>query len=134
GWIDQRAFLNALNFCMLMPGPEAQQLATWSGYRLDGVRGAVLAGGLFILPGAVVIFALAWLAAAYGATSAPLAAIFNGLLIAVVALITHALWRIGKKALKTPLSYVIAALAFLGLMAGVTYIWIVAAAILAGLV
>src|SRR5271163_3168982 len=63
-WVDERGFLTALNFCMLLPGPEAQQLATYLGLKLHGLRGALAAGGLFVLPGAVVLFGLAWLAAA----------------------------------------------------------------------
>jgi chromate transporter len=131
--IDQRSFLGALNFCMLMPGPEAQQLATWAGYRLEGLRGAITAGGLFILPGALVMLALSWAAAAFGDSSEAAKAIFSGLLIVVVALVIHALWRIGSRTVKTPLSLVIAGLSFAALMAGVNYIWIVAGAIAAGL-
>src|SRR5271167_751305 len=65
-WIDQRSFLNGLNFCTLLPGPEAQQLATYIGWRLHGIRGGLAAGILFVLPGAFILLLLSWLAAAKG--------------------------------------------------------------------
>src|SRR5258708_6357700 len=99
-WIDQRSFLNGLNFCTLLPGPEAQQLATYIGWRLHGVRGALAAGGLFVLPGAVVLLALSWIAAAKGDTSV-VSAIFYGLKPVVIAVVAGAVWRIGRRALKT---------------------------------
>ncbi|MDX2144187.1 MAG: chromate efflux transporter [Rhodospirillaceae bacterium] len=111
-WIDTRAFLNGLNFCMLLPGPEAQQLATYIGWRLHGLRGALTAGLLFVLPGAAALFALSWLAADQG--DAPLvAAAFAGLKPVVVAIIAHAVWKIAKRALTSWPAAIIAGLAFL---------------------
>ena len=113
-WIDQPSFLTALNFCMLLPGPEAQLLATFIGLKLHGLKGALVAGVLFVIPGALVLFALAWLAAAHG-TWPPLAAMFRGLLPVVAALVAHAVWRIGTRTLRTPVAWVLAVGAFLAL-------------------
>ncbi len=110
-WIGQEAFLQALNFCMLLPGPEAQQLATYIGWKLHGLKGGAVAGILFVLPGALCLYGLAWLAAAHGDT-ALVAAIFAGLKPVVVALVLHALWRIGRKTLKTWLAGALAVGAF----------------------
>ena len=134
GWIDERAFLTALNFCMLLPGPEAQQLATYLGLKLHGLRGAAAAGVLFVLPGAVVLFGLAWLAAAHGSWP-PLQAAFKGMLPIVVALVAHAVWRIGARTLKTPAAWALAIGAFAGLgLAGIAFPLVIAAALAAGLV
>lgn len=113
-WLGEEEYLHALNYCMLLPGPEAQQLATYAGWRLHGVRGGVIAGALFVLPGAGIVFALTWLYATLGHT--PLvAALFYGIKAAVIALILEALWKVGKRALKTKGDLAIALLAFLGL-------------------
>src|SRR5581483_8403975 len=88
-WIDEERFLHALNFCMLLPGPEATQLATYCGWRLHGTRGGLAAGALFVLPGAVVLWALTWLYAAQG-NVAWVAAIFYGLKPAVTAIVAAA--------------------------------------------
>lgn len=131
-WIDQRTFLTALNFCMLLPGPEAQQLATFVGYRLHGLRGALAAGGLFVLPGALVLFGLAWLAAAHGDWP-PLAAVFKGLLPVVTALVAHAVWRIGGRILKTPAAWLLAVGAFIALqLLHLGFPWIVLIAAIVG--
>ena len=133
-WIDERTFMVALNFCMLLPGPEAQQLATYLGLKLHGLKGALAAGGLFILPGAVVLFALAWLAAAHGDWR-PLQAAFRGVLPIVVALVAHAVWRIGTRTLKTPAAWILAIAAFMGLgFVGIGFPWIIGAALLIGVV
>ena len=113
-WIGQEQFLQALNFCMLLPGPEAQQLATYIGWKLHGLRGGLAAGILFILPGALILFGLAWIAAVHGDTMA-VAAIFTGLKPVVVALVVHAVFRIGRRALKGPFAIALAALAFAAL-------------------
>ena len=132
-WIDERAFLTALNFCMLLPGPEAQQLATYLGLKLHGLRGALAAGLLFVLPGALVLFALAWLAAANGDWP-PLRAAFKGMLPIVVALVAAAVWRIGGRTLKTPTAWALAIGAFVGLgVVGLPFPWIIGAALLIGL-
>ncbi|CAO3417984.1 chromate efflux transporter [Azospirillum endophyticum] len=113
-WIDQTRFLHALNFCMLLPGPEAQQLATYIGWRQHGVRGGLVAGGLFVLPGALVLLALSWIAAAHGDTGL-VGALFDGIKPAVVAIIAAAVWRMGRRTLKGPAAVAMAAAAFLAL-------------------
>ncbi|PWC88899.1 chromate transporter [Azospirillum sp. TSH100] len=113
-WIDQTRFLHALNFCMLLPGPEAQQLATYIGWRMYGVRGGLLAGGLFVLPGALVLLALSWIAAAHGDTGL-VGALFDGIKPAVVAIIAAAVWRLGRRTLKGPPAVAMAGAAFLAL-------------------
>lgn len=113
-WLTEAEFLRALSFCMLLPGPEAMQLATFAGWRLHGVRGGLIAGGLFVLPGALVIFALAF---AYGAViDAPLVqALFLGIKATVVAIVVEAILRVAKRALKERSHWVLAGLAFLAL-------------------
>lgn len=113
-WIEEDAYLRALNFCTLLPGPEAQQLATYVGWRLHGVRGGLAAGLLFILPGALVILALSILYA-YAADLRPVAAALLGVKAAVLAIVVEALIRIGKRALNAQVKRVIAAVAFLAL-------------------
>jgi chromate transporter len=110
-WIDEQTFLRALNFCHLLPGPEAQQLATYSGWKLGGWRAGLLAGGLFVLPGAAVMLALSILyvmAAGLGWFEA----LFLGVKAAVLAIVLQALLRIAGRALKGPLSAVIALASF----------------------
>jgi len=132
-WIDERGFLTALNFCMLLPGPEAQQLATYLGLKLHGPRGALAAGALFVAPGALVLFALAWLAAAHGDWP-PLRAAFKGMLPIVFALVAHAVWRLGARTLKTPAAWGLAIGAFVALgLVGVGFPWVVGAALAIGL-
>lgn len=114
GWLTEREYLNALSFCMLLPGPEAMQIATYAGWRLHGVLGGLMAGLLFILPGALVIFALAALYALYG--DVPLiVAVFIGVKAAVVVIVIEALLRVAKRALADRAAWVLAALAFIGL-------------------
>ncbi|MDR3508883.1 MAG: chromate efflux transporter [Caulobacteraceae bacterium] len=133
-WVSETTFLTALNYCMLLPGPEAQQLATYMGLKLHGVRGALAAGVLFVLPGAGVLFALAWLAAAHG-NWPPLQAAFKGVLPIVVALVAQAVWRIGGRTLKTPAAWIAAVGAFIGLgLLKIAFPWIIAAALVLGLV
>lgn len=110
-WLDEQTYLLALNFCTLLPGPEAMQLATYSGWRLHGVKGGLAAGLLFVLPGAALILALAIVYAAYG--SVPLvSALFAGIKAAVLAIVIEALFKISKRALKDRAAYVIAGLSF----------------------
>ena len=113
-WIDEDHFLQALNFCMLLPGPEAQQLATYIGWLLNGKWGGIIAGGLFVLPSIFILWALAWLYAALGSVPS-IAAFFYGLKPAVVAIVLEAVLRIGKKSLKTRFLYSLAAAAFVGI-------------------
>lgn len=113
-WIGQETFLQALNFCMLLPGPEAQQLATYIGWKLHGLKGALTAGILFVLPGAILLYALAWIAAAHGDT-AIVGAVLTGLKPVVVALVLHAVYRIGRRTLKTCVALGLAVCAFTAL-------------------
>jgi chromate transporter len=115
-WVDEKTYLSALSFCMLLPGPEAMQLATWIGWRLHGIRGGLIAGLLFVLPGACVVLALSMVYAAYGEVPF-VAALFFGVKCAVVVVVIEALLRVSKRALKGRAQWVIAGLAFLGLFA-----------------
>ena len=130
-WIAEGRFLNALNFCMLLPGPEAQQLATYCGWMLHGTRGAIAAGGLFVLPSALLLFGLAWLYAALGALPAT-EAFFRAFEPAVVAIVLVALTHVGKRALKRPMHVVIAGLALVALTLGVPFPAVVVTAALVG--
>jgi chromate transporter len=113
-WLSEKQFLSALNFCMLLPGPEAMQLATYAGWRLHGIKGGLTAGLLFVLPGALVVLALSMLYAAFG--NLPLVeAIFFGVKAAVLAIVIEALLRVAKRALKGNVDWLIAAVAFLAL-------------------
>jgi chromate transporter len=115
-WISDARFLHALNFCTLLPGPEAQQLATYLGWLMHGVKGGVAAGLLFILPGVAVMLALSILYATLGAV--PLvAALFFGLKCAVLVLVVEALLRVARRALHGTLPWALAAAAFLALFA-----------------
>ncbi len=113
-WIGERRFLHALNFCMLLPGPEAQQLATYIGWLLHGVRGGLVAGFLFVLPGALAILALSWIYVLYGNVG-PVEALFFGLKAAVLAIIVQAVVRIGERALQSGASRALAAAAFVAI-------------------
>lgn len=131
-WISETHFMHALNFCMLLPGPEAQQLATYLGWRLHGVKGGILAGGLFVLPSVFLLLALSWVYMAGGHVGW-LAAIFHGLLGAVIAIVLEAVLRIGKKALKSPALWAVALMSFTAIyFAGVSFIWIILGAALLG--
>lgn len=110
-WISDEHFLHALNFCMLLPGPEAQQLATYLGWRLHGAKGGIAAGSLFVLPSMFVMFGLSWLFMA-GGDWPWLQGLFYGMNAAVIAVVTEAVLRIGKKALKTQALWSIAVVSF----------------------
>nr|WP_302475357.1 chromate efflux transporter [Pseudoroseomonas cervicalis] len=115
-WVGEARFLHALNFCMLLPGPEAQQLATYLGWLMHGVRGGLVAGLFFILPGVAVMLALSFLYAGFG--QVPLvAALFFGLQCAVLALVVEALVKVARRALHGALAWVLALAAFLALFA-----------------
>ena len=113
-WVSERRFLHALNFCMLLPGPEAQQLATYLGWLLHGTRGGLVAGGLFILPGFVSILFLSVLYAGYQDLPA-VEGLFFGLKAAVLAVVVEAVLRIGRRVLKNRAMVGIAALAFVAI-------------------
>lgn len=114
-WVSEADYLRALSFCMLLPGPEAMQLATWIGWRLQGVRGGLIAGGLFVLPGALVVLTLSLIYAAFGQVPI-VAALFAGVQAAVIAVVIEALLRVSKRALKSREAYWVAAGAFAGLL------------------
>jgi chromate transporter len=131
-WLGDGRFLHALNFCMLLPGPEAQQLATYIGWLMHGVRGALVAGGLFILPGVVAIMGLSWLYAAYGELGL-VSALFFGLKAAVLAIVVQAVVRLGRRALRNGAMRAIAAVSFLAIFAlQVPFPLIIAVAALTG--
>jgi chromate transporter len=130
-WIDDERYQRMLAFCMLLPGPEAQQLATYVGWRLRGWAGALIAGWLFVLPGALVVLALSWLYVSYG-TLPLVAAAFDGVKCAVVALVAEALYKIGKRALKTRAALWIAAAAFAALVLGAPFPAVIVSAGLIG--
>lgn len=113
-WLTEQQYLSALNFCMLLPGPEAMQLATYAGWRLHGVRGGLMAGLLFVLPGAFVVLILSMLYSAFG--NLPwIEAVFFGVKAAVLAIVLEALLRVARRALKGNADWLIAGLAFLAL-------------------
>lgn len=113
-WLTEQEYLRALNFCMLLPGPEAMQLATYAGWRLHGVKGGLMAGLLFVLPGAAVVLLISVLYSLYGRLPLVEAAFF-GIKAAVLAIVIEALVKVSKRALKLSTHWIIAALAFLAL-------------------
>ena len=113
-WVSESRFLHALNYCMLLPGPEAQQLSVYIGWLFHGRWGGIMAGTLFVLPGAVLLWLLSWVAVAYGHVPWVEAAIY-GLKPAVMGLVAHAVIRIGSKALKNSVMWSIAAAAFVSI-------------------
>ncbi|KKO46093.1 chromate transporter [Arsukibacterium ikkense] len=113
-WISEKRFLHALNYTMLLPGPEAQQLATYIGWLLHGKRGAFIAGGLFILPSFFILSALAWLYLAHGDVPL-LQGVLYGIKPAVTAIVLFAAWRLAKKTLHTPALAALALLALIGI-------------------
>ncbi len=113
-WLDEQSFLNALNFCMLLPGPEAMQLATFAGWRLRGISGGLIAGGLFVLPGAVVMLILSIIYVAFSGTSM-LSGVFWGVKAAILVVVVQALITLSRRALTQTQHYVISGAAFVGL-------------------
>ena len=110
-WVRHLDFMNALNICMLLPGPEAQQLATYLGWRMHGLKGALAAGVLFVAPGAAVLLALSWVAAAHGDVTW-IARAFSGLMPVVVAIVAGALWRTARRALRSTIAVAVAIAVF----------------------
>ena len=133
-WLSEKDYLAALNFCMLLPGPEAMQLATYAGWRLHGVKGGLAAGLLFVLPGAAIVLTLSMLYGAFG--NLPwIAAIFYGVKAAVLAIVIEALLRVARRALKSNVDWLIAGLAFLALFAfGLPFPLVIIAAAMLGFV
>jgi chromate transporter len=115
-WISEKRFLHALNFCMVLPGPEAQQLATYIGWLMHRTWGGIIAGGLFVLPSFFILVGLAWVYMAYGSVPA-IAGLLYGIKPAVVAIILFAAYRIGSRVLKNNVLWSISALAFVGIFA-----------------
>ncbi len=135
-WISERRFLHALNYCMLLPGPEAQQLATYIGWLLHRTRGGIAAGALFVLPSLVLLLALSWVYVRFGQVPW-VAAVFWGIKPAVVALVLQAVLRVGGRTLRTPrqapLLWLIAACSFVAIaLLDIPFPWVVGAAALAG--
>lgn len=131
-WLSEKQYLNALNFCMLLPGPEAMQLASYAGWRLHGVRGGLAAGLSFVLPGAFVMLALAIIYSIYGDVKI-VNALFLGVKAAVIVVVIEALLRVSKRALKRSSHWLIAAIAFIGIFFfNLPYPLIVIAAALVG--
>ncbi|MFZ9298756.1 MAG: chromate efflux transporter [Hylemonella sp.] len=131
-WISEKRFLHALNYCMVLPGPEAQQLATYIGWMMHRTLGGIVAGALFVLPSLFILIALSWLYIAYG--EMPLVAgLFYGIKPAVTAIVVQAAYRIGSRALKNGALWAIAGAAFVAIFAlNVPFPAIVAAAALIG--
>ena len=113
-WFAERQFLSALNFCMLLPGPEAMQLATYAGWRMHGVRGGLAAGLLFVMPGAILMLALSVIYALYGQLPA-MEVLFLGVKAAVLAIVLEALIRVARRALQTKEHWLLAGLSFAAL-------------------
>jgi len=113
-WVGESRFLHALSYCMLLPGPEAQQLATYIGWLMHRWPGAIAAGGLFVVPGIVSIMVLSWIYALYGQVPI-VAALFFGLKAAVLAIVLFAVYRVGSRALKSGAMIALAALAFIAI-------------------
>jgi len=117
-WVEEARFLHALNFCMLLPGPEATQLATYCGWLMHGVRGGLVAGVLFVLPGALAMWGLSWIYVSFGAVPA-VAGVLHGLKAAVLAILAVAVLRVGRKSLKTLIAWALAVTAGVVLALGV---------------
>ena len=115
-WISENRFLHALNYCMVLPGPEAQQLATYIGWLMHRSWGGIVAGGLFVLPSFFILVALSWVYMAFGQV-AVVAGIFYGIKPAVTAIVVSAAWRIGSRVLKNGWLWGIAAAAFVAIFA-----------------
>ena len=130
-WVPERTFVDALNFCMLLPGPEALQLAIFLGWKLHGVRGGLVAGLGFILPAILLLGVLSYIYAAHG-TLPWVAGVLFGLQAAVIALVGQALVRIGRRALRGPLHIALAVGSFIALQSGVSFPWILLVAAIAG--
>jgi len=131
-WISEKRFLHALNYCMLLPGPEATQLATYIGWMMHRTWGGIVAGGLFVLPSVFILIGLSWLYLAYGEVPA-IAGLLYGIKPAVVAIVLAAAWRIGSRALKHPALWLISIAAFCAIgIFSVPFPYVVIAAAIAG--
>jgi chromate transporter len=115
-WISEKRFLHALNYCMVLPGPEAMQLATYIGWMMHKTAGGIIAGGLFVLPSLFILIGLSWIYMAFGDVTA-VAGVLHGIKPAVTAIVLFAAWRIGSRALKNALLWSIALAAFIAIFA-----------------
>ncbi|MDI1240855.1 MAG: chromate efflux transporter [bacterium] len=132
-WISEESFLHALNFCMLLPGPEAQQLAAYNGWRLHGIKGGIAAGAFFVLPSIFFLLLLSYIYARYGHVN-EIVAVLDGFKPVVVAIVVEAVIKIGKRSLKTPVHFAIAALSFVAVQfLNLPFPLIVVAALVIGL-
>src|SRR5262245_30306156 len=113
-WISERRFLHALNYCMVLPGPEAQQLATYIGWLMHRTLGGIVAGGLFVLPSLILLIGLSWIYVAYGNVPV-VAGLLYGIKPAVTAIVLFAAYRIGSRALRNAMLWAIAAAAFIAI-------------------
>ena len=133
-WISERRFLHALNYCMLLPGPEAQQLATYIGWLMHGVKGGILAGALFVLPSLLILIALSWLYVTFGQTPV-VSGLLYGIKPTVTAIVVFAAWRIGSRVLKNGLLWTLAILAFTAIFFfNIQFPWIILGAGLIGII
>jgi chromate transporter len=133
-WISERRFLHALNYCMVLPGPEAQQLATYIGWLMHRTWGGIIAGGLFVLPSLFILIALSWIYMAYGDVPA-VAGVLYGIKPAVTAIVLFAAYRIGSRALKNAWLWAIAATAFIAIFVlRVPFAYIIMGAALIGII
>ena len=130
-WISEKRFLHALNYCMVLPGPEAQQLATYIGWLMHGTWGGIVAGGLFVLPSLGILIALSWIYVAFG-TVPLIVGILYGIKPAVTAIVLAAAWRIGGKTLKNVWLWAIAVGAFMAIFSGIPFPAIILSAGLLG--
>jgi len=130
-WISEKRFLHALNYCMILPGPEAQQLATYTGWLLHGRLGGILAGALFILPSLFILMGLAWIYMVFGQTLV-LAGIFAGIKPAVTVIVLQAAWRLGTRVLKQAVLWGVAAIAFVSAFMNVPFPLVILLAALTG--
>jgi len=133
-WISERRFLHALNYCMVLPGPEAQQLATYIGWLMHRTWGGIVAGGLFVLPSLFMLIGLSWIYMAWGDVPV-VAGLLYGIKPAIVAIVIAAAWRIGQRALKHPALWALSAAAFIAIFAfSVPFPLIVLGAALLGMI
>jgi chromate transporter len=131
-WISENRFLHALNYCMLLPGPEAQQLATYIGWLMHGIKGGIMAGTLFVLPSLLILMALTWIYVVFGNITT-VAGVLYGIKPAVTAIVVFAAYRIGSRALKNSVLWALAALAFIAILVfGVPFPLIVLGAAILG--
>ena len=131
-WISEQRFLHALNYCMLLPGPEAQQLATYIGWLMHGVKGGVIAGALFVLPSLLILIGLSWLYVTFGQTPI-ISGLLYGIKPTVTAIVAFAAWRIGSRVLKNGFLWTLAVLAFAAIFFfKIPFPWIILGAALIG--